>query len=71
MTDAYRSLLYLEQNIEGIRKTVKSWTGPEGIARYLEADEARGRLIQSLKSFLTSRSLQSTDVSAGGSGWRN
>ena len=60
--DAYRSLLYLEQSIEGIRKTVKSWTGPEGIARYLEADEARGRLIQSLKSFLTSRSLQSTDV---------
>jgi hypothetical chaperone protein len=62
MTDAYRSLLYLEQSIEGVRKTVKSWTGPEGIARYLDADEARGRLIQSLKSFLTSRSLQSTDV---------
>ena len=60
--DAYRSLLYLEQMTEGTRKTVKSWTGPEGIARYLEADEARGRLIQSLKSFLTSRSLQSTDV---------
>ncbi len=62
MTDAYRSLLYLELIAEGTRKTVKSWTGPEGIARYLEADEARGRLIQSLKSFLTSRSLQSTDV---------
>ena len=62
MTDAYRSLLYLEQIAEGTRKTVKSWTGPEGIERYLEADEARGRLIQSLKSFLTSRSLQSTDV---------
>ena len=60
--DAYRSLLYLEQMVEGVRKTVKSWTGPEGIERYLEADEARGRLIQSLKSFLTSRSLQSTDV---------
>jgi hypothetical chaperone protein len=60
--DAYRSLLYLEQIIEGARKTVKSWTGPEGIARYLDADEARGRLIQSLKSFLTSRTLQSTDV---------
>jgi hypothetical chaperone protein len=62
LTDTYRSLLYLEESIEGTRKTVKSWTGPEGIARYLEADEARGRLIQSLKSFLTSRGLQSTDV---------
>ena len=61
-TDSYRSLLYLEQITEGVRKTVKSWTGPEGIERYLEADEARGRLIQSLKSFLTSRTLQSTDV---------
>jgi hypothetical chaperone protein len=61
-TDAYRSLLYLEQTVEGARKTVKSWTGPEGIEHYLEADEARGRLIQSLKSFLTSRSLKSTDV---------
>ncbi len=60
--DAYRSLLYLELVAEGARKTVKSWTGPEGIERYLEADEARGRLIQSLKSFLTSRTLQSTDV---------
>jgi len=60
--EEYRSLLYLELIDEGARKTVKSWTGPEGIERYLEADEARGRLIQSLKSFLTSRSLQSTDV---------
>jgi hypothetical chaperone protein len=61
-TDAYRSLLYLEQTVEGARKIVKSWTGPEGIEHYLEADEAQGRLIQSLKSFLTSRSLKSTDV---------
>lgn len=62
VTDAYRSLLYLEQIAQGARKTVKSWTGPEGIERYLDADEARGRLIQSLKSFLASRSLKSTDV---------
>ncbi len=27
---------------ESARKTVKSWTGPEGIERYLEADEAGG-----------------------------
>jgi hypothetical chaperone protein len=61
LTDAYRSLLYLEQAREKHAATIKSWTGPEGIERYLSA-EAKGRLIQSLKSFLSSRSLQSTDV---------
>ncbi len=40
---------------------MKSWTGPEGIERYLET-EHKGRLIQSMKSFLSSRSLQTTDV---------
>jgi hypothetical chaperone protein len=60
-TDSYRSLLYLEQVKERGARTLKSWTGPEGIEHYLAAD-TKGRLIQSLKSFLTSRSLQSTDV---------
>src|SRR5579863_3483813 len=61
MTDAYRSLLYLQQVQEGGAKTLKSWTGPEGIEQYLSAD-VKGRLIQSLKSFLSSRSLLSTEV---------
>jgi hypothetical chaperone protein len=61
VTDAYRSLLFLQQVREHGVNTLKSWTGPEGIERYLRA-EARGRLIQSLKSFLSSRTLQSTDV---------
>ena len=61
LTDAYRSLLYLEQVRERNTKVVKSWSGPEGIERYLAAD-TKGRLVQSLKSFLTSRNLQSTDV---------
>src|SRR3954471_14477519 len=61
MTDAYRSLLYLQQVKEGSAKTLKSWTGPEGIEQYLSAD-VKGRLIQSLKSFLSSRSLLSTEV---------
>lgn len=60
-TDAYRSLLYLEQVKERGLKTVKSWTGPEGIEHYLFA-EKKGRLIQSLKSFLSSHSLESTEV---------
>ncbi len=57
MTDSYRSLLYLEKP----HKVLESWTGPDGIEHYLAADP-KGRLIQSLKSFLTSRSLTSTDV---------
>ena len=61
LTDAYRSLLYLEQFKERGRSTVKSWTGPAGIERYLAAD-AKGRLIQSLKSFLSSRLLESTEI---------
>lgn len=61
MTDSYRSLLYLEEVRERNVRVVKSWSGPEGIERYLAA-ETKGRLIQSLKSFLTSRSLRSTDV---------
>jgi hypothetical chaperone protein len=61
VTDSYRSLLYLELVEEGRAKKVKSWTGPAGIERYLAA-ETKGRLIQSLKSFLSARSLQSTEV---------
>lgn len=61
LTDTYRSLLYLEQITDLGRKTVKSWTRPEGIEHYLLA-ENKGRLIQSLKSFLASRSLKSTEV---------
>jgi len=57
-TDSYRSLLYLEKPD---KRTLQSWTGPEGIEHYLAADP-KGRLIQSLKSFLTSRTLKSTDV---------
>ena len=60
-TEAYRSLLYLEQLKERGRITLKSWTGPQGIEQYLAA-ETKGRLIQSLKSYLTSRTLTSTEV---------
>lgn len=61
VTSAFRSLLYLEQVVTAGRKSTKSWTGPRGIERYLAA-EHKGRLIQSLKSFLSSRSLQNTEV---------
>ena len=61
LTDAYRSLLYLQRAKEGGVNTLKSWTGPEAIEQYLSAD-VKGRLIQSLKSFLSSRNLHSTEV---------
>jgi hypothetical chaperone protein len=61
ITDAYRSLLYLEQLKQQNKTLIKSWTGPEGIEHYLDP-EHKGRLIQSMKSFLSSRSLQTTDV---------
>jgi hypothetical chaperone protein len=61
LTDAYRSLLYLQQVKQGGVNALKSWTGPEGIEQYLSA-ETRGRLIQSLKSFLSSRTLHGTEV---------
>ncbi len=61
LTDSYRSLLYLQRVKEAGVNTLKSWTGPEAIDEYLSAD-VKGRLIQSLKSFLSSRNLHSTEV---------
>lgn len=60
-TESFRSLLYLERLREGHSTTVKSWSGPLGIELYLRADE-KGRLIQSLKSFLSSRGLKTTEI---------
>jgi hypothetical chaperone protein len=58
---AYRSLLYLERTKTRTRSQLHSWSGPEGIERYLAA-EPKGRLIQSLKSYLSSRTLTGTEV---------
>jgi len=60
-TEAFRSLLYLEQIKELGRSSIRSWTGPAAIEQYLLA-ETKGRLVQSLKSHLSSRSLTSTEV---------
>lgn len=61
ITESFRSLLYLHRLRENGRNIIKSWSGPAGIDEYLHSDE-KGRLIQSLKSFLSSRSLQTTEV---------
>jgi hypothetical chaperone protein len=61
VTETFRSLLYLEKTEAPGPNQVRVWSGPAGIEAYLQA-ETKGRLIQSLKSFLTSRSLRSTDI---------
>jgi len=58
-TFSSRSVLYLEKR-GGSAKT-HTWTGPVAIERYLAA-ESKGRLIQSLKSYLSDRSLTGTAV---------
>jgi hypothetical chaperone protein len=61
-TASFRSPLYLEQVS---RTSVKNWARPAAIERYLEhaaSGEGRARLIQSLKSYLSSRSLTGTEI---------
>jgi hypothetical chaperone protein len=61
-TFSSRSVLYLEKikDAGGVRRT-HSWTGPSAIEHYLDAEE-KGRLIQSLKSCLPSRTLTGTSI---------
>ena len=62
-THSFRSVIYLEQvkdAASGARR-VRSMTGPAAIEHYLEA-EKKGRLIQSLKSYLPSRTLTGTSI---------
>jgi hypothetical chaperone protein len=61
VTESFRSVLYLEQQKHAGRTQIKGFTGPAAIEHYLEA-EHKGRLIQSLKSYLSSRSLTGTEV---------
>ncbi len=60
-TVSFRSVLYLEQLKRAGKTRTLSFTGPSAIEEYL-ATENRGRLIQSLKSYLSSRTLTGTEV---------
>jgi hypothetical chaperone protein len=60
-TYSYRSVLYLEQTKKAGRAQTQTWTGPAAIEHYLAA-ENKGRLIQSLKSYLSDRTLKGTAV---------
>ena len=61
-TKSFRSVLYFEETktASGAKRT-HSVTGPDAIDHYLRAEE-KGRLIQSLKSHLPSRTLTGTEV---------
>jgi hypothetical chaperone protein len=61
LTESYRSVLYLEQLKQAGRTQLKGFTGPQAIEQYLQA-ASPGRLIQSLKSYLPSKSLTGTEV---------
>jgi len=61
-TLSFRSVLYFEQTqAPGGMKRTHGLSGPAAIEHYLDSDE-KGRLIQSLKSHLTSRTLTGTEV---------
>ncbi len=61
-TPSFRSVLYFEQvkAANGSKRT-HSLAGPAAIEQYLQAEE-KGRLVQSLKSHLSSRTLTGTEV---------
>ena len=65
-SESFRSVLYLEQARSAGRTLVKSFTGPAAIEQYVrfhrEGAEVKGRLILSLKSYLSSRTLTGTEV---------
>jgi hypothetical chaperone protein len=60
-TFSSRSVLYLQQAKQTGKARMYAWTGPSAIEHYLAA-ENKGRLIQSLKSYLSDRTLTGTAV---------
>jgi hypothetical chaperone protein len=67
-TQSFRSVLYLEpvKRAGGVKqitsaKHITSKTGPAAIEAYLETED-KGRLVQSLKSYLPNRNLTGTEV---------
>ena len=60
-TESFRSVLYLERIRQAGHLRIGNWTGPAAIEHYLDA-EKKGRLIQSLKSYLSSSNLTGTEI---------
>jgi hypothetical chaperone protein len=61
-TQSFRSVLYFEHlKTTAGPKRMHAFAGPAAIEHYLQAEE-KGRLVQSLKSHLSSRTLTGTEV---------
>jgi hypothetical chaperone protein len=59
--DTFRSILYFHPDARDKYGKYEAVGGPRAIDRYLEA-EGKGRLIQSLKSYLADRGFQATSI---------
>lgn len=59
--ETFRSILYFHPDVRDERGRFVATGGPRAIERYLEA-EGKGRLIQSLKSYLADRGFQATSI---------
>ncbi len=59
-TQTFRSVLYFEEDEDD--GLLRVHAGPHAITRYLASEEKKGRLVQSLKSFLASRLFSATNV---------
>ncbi len=71
LSPSSRSLLYLQRAMDRPGKPVSGWTGAQAIEHYLAThsagdfdDAVQGRLIQSLKSYLSARDLLGTEIFA-------
>jgi len=60
-TAAFRSVIYFDPEGRSLGGRARAVAGPTAIGRYLEA-ETRGRLIQSVKSYLPSRVFTGTQI---------
>ena len=58
-TPSFRSLLYFERDA---KKQTHSYSGPSAIEHYLAGTDQQRRLVQSLKSYLPSKTLTGTEV---------
>jgi hypothetical chaperone protein len=58
-TSTFKSIIYFGPRTKGLREAPVA--GPEAVRSYLEAD-TRGRLIQSVKSFLPSHTFSNTQI---------
>jgi hypothetical chaperone protein len=57
----FRSILYFDPHGRALGGRAEAVAGPHAIRRYLEAEQ-KGRLVQSIKSFLASRSFTETQI---------